>query len=164
MSMRSPGVPPVKWERERALDAVAKLVSAFPAEPLGDPRRLMYKPDDHDAKAVAEIARDKNWLEIADADLAYEAWSLPWTSDEGFLGLLPAFARAALLTEHEDLLANIKSQLDPDTNSDRLTRVMARMTEEQRRALLAVVELWSPSDEPCTRYWRRSVTRPDRPT
>ncbi|MBP9105581.1 MAG: hypothetical protein KBF56_02355 [Gemmatimonadaceae bacterium] len=130
---------------------------------MNDADALLYRVDDLDARCVGDMARGRAWTDLSDGELAHEAWSLPWTSDAGFLALLPAYARAAVRSEHTDLIAALWLQLDPDTNSDRLGRVVPRMSPAQRAAVFALVALLEPTEASSLRYWQRSVERPDPP-
>ena len=130
---------------------------------MTDVAALVSRPDDHDAQALGEMARDRTWTDLADEEVAREAWSLPWTSDVGFLALLPAYVRAALRPGHDDVVAALRRELDPDTNSDRLGRVVPRMSPAQRAAVLGWVALVEAEESSVLRYWRRVVERPEAP-
>ncbi len=143
--------------------ALTALLAAFPASPMTDVAALVYRPDDHDAQAFGEMVRDRTWLDLADEEVAREAWSLPWTSDVGFLALLPAYVRAALRSGHDDVVAALRRELDPDTNRDRLGRLVPRLSPAQRAAVLGWVALVEAEESSVLHYWRRVVERPDAP-
>lgn len=132
-------VPSIEWDEPAANALRAQIAAAFPSEPFPTAETLVDDARFDDPKQIVEMARGQRWTSLEPKAVVYNRSMSNWTSDQGFVQLLPAYLSVSLDPSEYDTRATTVVDLSPRSEfaRERLERRVGLFTQAQRDVILA---------------------------